>query len=466
MLLFCVVVVILEATMGLQSRFASTMMPLRSPRTLVTKLGAERAVNKYLLSNVVETRQVVGLQEGIKMRNLPGTDLTVSELCLGTMTMGEQVNIQDSIELMDKATQEYGINFLDTAESYPVPSAPSTQGRSETFIGEWLKQGGPSRRQNTVIATKVCGWSDQIDWCRKSGEMTRINRAQVIEAVDASLKRLGTDYIDLLQIHWPDRYVPLFGAPEYRYDLERTDVTPVKEQLEIMDELIKSGKVRHFGLSNETPYGVTDFVRTAEYHGLPRPVTTQNVYNLLARNDFETGMLEACSPLNNNVGLLAYSPLAGGALTGKYRKKFRDKLIIDENRLTKFVGYMHRYLAEPCSNAIEAYSEAADSVGLPLGALSLAFVTSRPFTTSTIIGATNLNQLEEAVLSLNIPISEEVKGILDAVYAKHPDPAKGIFDIVDPSKEYIDPSKLPWGAKDVDVDPELDLLISERLKKF
>ena len=458
--------VILEVAFGLQRLIAAKASTLRAPGKRLAPLCAEGAPNEYLMSNVVETRQVVGLQEGMKMRKLPGTDLTVSELCLGTMTMGEQVSLADSIAQMDKATQDYGINFIDTAESYPVPSAPSTSGRTEKYVGEWLKQGGPSRRQQTVIATKVCGWSDQIDWCRKNGELTRINRAQVIEAVDASLERMGTDYIDLLQFHWPDRYVPLFGAPEYRYDLERTDFTPIKEQLEIMDELMKSGKVRHFGLSNETPYGVTDFVRTAEFYGLPKPVTVQNVYNLLARNDFETGMLEACSPSNNNVGLLAYSPLAGGALTGKYRQQFRDQLVIDENRLTKFSGYMHRYLAEPSMNAVEAYSEAADSVGLPLGALSIAFVASRPFVTSTIIGATNLNQLEEAVLSLNIPISESVKATLDGVMAKHPDPTKGVFKIMDPSNEYIDPSKLPWGAKDVDVDPELDLLISERLKKF
>ena len=180
------------------------------------------------MDNVVEVRQVKGLQEGMKMRKLPGTDLVVSELCLGTMTMGEQVNLEDSLAQMDKAAQSYGINFIDTAESYPVPCAPSTTGRTEKYVGEWLKRGGSQRRQQTVIATKVCGWSDQIDWCRKSGELTRINRAQVMEAVDASLERLGTDYIDLLQIHWPDRYVPLFGAPEYRYDLERTDFYPGK----------------------------------------------------------------------------------------------------------------------------------------------------------------------------------------------------------------------------------------------
>ena len=438
----------------------------QSRRPLVGALYAQGASNQYLINNVEESRSVDGLQEGMKMRKLPGTDLVVSELCLGTMMMGEQTNKADSIEQMEKATSDYGINFIDTAESYPVPSAPTTQGRSEEFVGEWLKMGGSSRRQNTVIATKVCGFSDDITWCRKNGQGTRITEEQVMEAVDASLKRLGTDYIDLLQIHWPDRYVPLFGAPEYRYDLERTDSTPVKTQLEIMDKLIKSGKVRHFGLSNETPYGLTEFVKTAELLGLPKPVTTQNVYNLLVRNDFDTGMLEACSPMNNNVGLLAYSPLAGGALTGKYRKELRNGMEIDEHRLTKYVGFMHRYLADPSMEAVEAYSDAAEAIGLPLGPLSIAFVASRPFTTSTIIGCSNLQQLQEAVLSLNIPISDEVYNILDEVKRKHPDPTKGVFPVMDPSKEYVDPSKLPWGAKDVDIDPELDLLISERLNKF
>ena len=459
---FILGLVVVYSALGLGLRHLRT-----SRRSVIgTPLCAQGASNQYLISNVEESRAVEGLQEGMKMRKLPGTDLVVSELCLGTMMMGEQISKADSIEQMDKAAGEYGINFIDTAESYPVPSAPSSQGRSEEFVGEWLKQGGSSRRQNTVIATKVCGFSDEITWCRKNGQGTRVTEEQVMEAVDASLKRLGTDYIDLLQIHWPDRYVPLFGAPEYRYDLERTDSTPIKTQLEIMDKLIKSGKVRHFGLSNETPYGLTEFAKTAELLGLPKPVTTQNVYNLLVRNDFETGMMEACSPANGNVGLLAYSPLAGGALTGKYRKALRHDLNIDEHRLTKYVGFMHRYLADPTSDAIEAYCDAAEAIGLPLGPLSIAFVASRPFTTSTIIGCSNLQQLEEAVLSLNIPISDEVYTLLDDVKKKHPDPTKGVFSVMDPTKEYVDPSKLPWGAKDVDIDPELDLLISERLNKF
>jgi len=159
-------------------------------------------------------------------------------------------------------------------------------------------------REDVVISTKVCGYSKEITWCRSGEEATRVNRKQVIEAVDNQLRRLGTDYIDLLQIHWPDRYVPLFGSPDYLYELERSDSTPVKEQLEIMQELIQSGKVRHFGLSNETPYGLGEFVTTAKLLDLPKPCVTQNAYNLLCRNDFDTGMVEACSPANGDVGLL------------------------------------------------------------------------------------------------------------------------------------------------------------------
>lgn len=314
-----------------------------------------------------------------------------------------------------------------------------------------------------IISTKVCGYSDQITWCRSNGEGTRVNRQQVMEAVDAQLKRLGTDYIDVLQIHWPDRYVPLYGAPEYMYELERADTTPIREQLEIMQELIKSGKIRHFGLSNETPYGLTSFVKTAELLGLPKPCVTQNAYNLLVRNEFETGMLEACSPVHGNVGLLAYSPLAGGALTGKY---LNPKMVEPTARMRQFVGFMHRYISPPATEAVRKYQEVADIVSLPLAPLALAWVTSRPFVTSTIIGATNADQLRDNVFSLNIPINEEISELFNEVYRKHLDPTRGNFEVIDPNLEYIDPSKLPWGAKDQDVDPELDILINQRISKF
>jgi aryl-alcohol dehydrogenase-like predicted oxidoreductase len=399
----------------------------------------------------------------MKMRKLPSTDLIVSELCLGTMTYGEQNSKDEAFQQLDVATKEYGINFIDTAESYPVPSAPSTSGATESILGEWLKKGGKKRRQEVVISTKICGFSDQITWCRENGEGTRVTKEQVMYAVDAQLKRLGTDYIDLLQIHWPDRYVPLYGSPEYKYEMERADATPIRAQLEIMSELIKSGKVRHYGLSNETPYGVTTFTTMADMLGLPRPSVTQNVYNLLVRNEFETGMLEACSPLNANVGLLAYSPLAGGALTGKY---LDPKKVSQKARMRQFVGFMHRYVAPPAMEAVRRYQEVADAISMPLTPMALAWVYTRPFVTATIIGATNLQQLEDNVMALNMPISEEVARLINDVYRLHLDPTKGVFPVVDPNLEYIDPSKLPWGAKDQDVDPELDVLINQRLSKF
>lgn len=268
----------------------------------------------------------------------------------------------------------------------------------------------------------------------------------------------------MLQFHWPDRYIPLFGAPHYLHELERQDATPIREQLEIIDELIKSGKVRHFGLSNETPFGVTAFAETAKLLGLPRVSTTQNVFNLLERNDFETGMIEACSPANANIGLLAYSPLAGGALSGKYLDK---KSASNENsRMRQYIGYMYRYIAGPSAIAIKKYLEAADVISVPLAPLALSWVYSRPFVTSTIIGATNLKQLEENVLALNLPIADEIKNLIDQVYQQYRDPSKGTFEIVDPDQDYIDPSKLPWGAKDQEVDPELDIIINQRLSKF
>ena len=326
-----------------------------------------------------------------------------------------------------------------------------------------VEKGRQKQREKVVISTKICGFSDQITWCRKNGEGTRVTKDQVFEAVDAQLRRLGTDYIDLLSIHWPDRYVPLYGAPDYLYELERPDATPIKQQLEIMNELIKSGRVRHFGLSSETPYGVTSFTTTADMLGLPRPCVTQNAYNLPVRNEFETGMVEGCSPVNANVGLVAYSPLAGGALTGKY---LNPKAVDPSARMRQFIGYMHRYISPPAMEAVRRYQGVADAITMPLGPLALAWVYSRPFVTSTIIGATNLQQLEDNVMALNIPVSDEVTELINEVYRSHLDPTRGVFEIVDPTKDYLDPSKMPWGARDQDVDPELDILINQRLSKL
>jgi aryl-alcohol dehydrogenase-like predicted oxidoreductase len=341
-----------------------------------------------------------------------------------------------------------------------VPSAPSSTGSSERIVGRWLAQ-NKGARKDLVISSGVCGFSDQITWCRKGGEGTRLNRAQIMEAVDGTLARLGTDYIDLLQLHWPERYVPLHGA-EYQSGLERSDAIPIAEQLAVMAELIKSGKVRSFGLSNETPYGVAAFTASADLLGVPRPVCTQNTYNLLVRNDIECGMVEACSPVNGNVALLACSPLAGGALSGKYLSRSVDP----ESRMRRFVGYMTRFISEPAVEATRLYKELADEISMPLAPVALSWVYSRPHVTATVIGATSLSQLEDNVMALNIPVGAEVEAMVNRVHRKFLDPTKGVFEIVDPFMEYTDPSKLPWGGKDQDVDPELDILINQRLLKF
>lgn len=382
---------------------------------------------------------------------------------------GDQISEKDAIAQLDAATKIHGINFIDTAESYPVPSAPSTTGQSERIIGKWLKSMGKSKRDDVVISTKICGFSDEITWCRDTSKLgmddfqgTELSKKQIIEAVDAQLKRLGTDQIDLLQFHWPQRYVPLFGAPDYdlKKEREEREETSILAQLETINELVKSGKIKHFGLSNETPFGVAAFHSVAKAHGLPKAVTVQNAYNLLERNDFEQGMLETCSPRNCDLGLLAHSPLAGGTLTGKYLDMNSASM---ESRMRQYVGYMHRYVSPQSISAVQEYKNIADSFYLPLAPLALAYVYSRPFVLSTIIGATSPDQLADNVMALNMaPLSEDLVKEIDAVYRRNIDPTKGKFKVVDPNIEYIDPAKLPWGAKDQDVDPELDILISQR----
>lgn len=230
-----------------------------------------------------------------------------------------------------------------------------------------------------------------------------------------------------------------------------------------MADLIKAGKIRAYGLSNETPFGLSSFYHTASLLGLPRPVVTQNAYSLLERNDFETGMQEVCSPHNANIGLLAYSPLAAGALTGKYIN-MRD--VDARARMKHFVGFMHRYINPLAREAVEHYKGAADTLGLPLAQVALAFVYSRPFVTSTILGATSASQLEDDILALNIPVTDEAFRLLNGVYRRYVDPTKGVFEVLDPNVEYVDASKLPWGSKDEDVDPEMDALINQRAQKF
>ena len=355
------------------------------------------------------------------------------------------------------------MTFQDTAESYPFPAAMSTSGKAEELIGRWMATNA-SKRKDLILSSSVSGYSDQMNWLRGSNEGTRLTRQQIIQAVDASLKRLNTDYLDILQLHWPERYVPMNGAPEYLPKLERSDVTSIEDQLQVMDELIKAGKIRAFGLSNETPYGVAAFSTAARLLNLPRPVLTQCTHNLLVRNDLESGMIEACAPPNADVAILACSPLAGGALTGKY---LDAKTVPPNARMRQFVGFMNRFIAPPALEATRLYKEVAAEVSVPLTPLALAWVYSRPYVTSTVVGATSAQQLMDNVLPLNLqPLSEEVNSLLDKVYRQYLDPCRGVFDVTDPHMEYTDPSTLPWGGKDMDVDPDLDILLTQRFQRF
>lgn len=426
------------------------------------------------------TAKALGVPDGMKLRTLPNSDITVSEICLGTMMFGEQLTKEAAFEQMDTATKELGINFFDTAEYFPLPSTPSTAGRSEKIIGDWFKNhasGKAKARESVVISLKVCGFGDEMTWLRKDGKGTRVNREQIIEAVDSALKRLNTDYIDILMIGWPDRYVPMYGSDAFNFAMDRDGSTPFTVLLETMKELIKAGKIRSYGVANETPFGITSLHTHAKLLSMPMPVCLQSPYNLLIRNSFENGLEEACAPDRTSMPVIAYAPLAGGALSGKYipppvvpslspSSSSRLSPHLTEGRLRKYPGFQHRYLSEPAENAIKDYLGVARTMSLPLAPLALAWVYTRPFVTSTVIGASTIKQLKENVQALNIPISQEAHTLFNNVYKKHLDPTRGVFDVVDPSLKTIDPSKLPWGAKDEDVDPELDVLIAQRMGKL
>jgi aryl-alcohol dehydrogenase (NADP+) len=337
------------------------------------------------------------------------SDLKVSEICLGTMTFGQQNTIEDAQKQLDYAVAQ-GINFIDTAEMYPVPPRAETQGRTEAYIGEWLKK---QQRDKLIIATKIAGPGRAIKWVR--GGATNIQRDNIKQAVDDSLKRLQTDYIDLYQIHWPDRYVPLFGQTEYNPNFERETVS-IAEQLTAFADVIKAGKIRYLGLSNETPWGVSEFSHIAKQLGLPKVVSIQNAYNLLNR-EFDRHLAEAC--YYENIGLLAYSPLGFGVLSGKYV----DGKKPDNTRLTLFQNFGQRYFKPNVNEAVAAYAEIARKHNIKLAQLAIAFVRSRWFVTSTIIGASTIEQLKENIESVNIVLDKDILAELDAVHTRYPNPA-------------------------------------------
>ena len=349
----------------------------------------------------------------MEKRKLGRTDLEVTSLCLGTMTWGEQNTKAEAYEQLDYATEQ-GINFIDTAELYPVPARAETQGRTEEIIGDWMADRG--NRADIVLATKVIGRSGNT-WFRNDGSGGRLTRPQILEAVDKSLKRLKTDYIDLYQIHWPDRNVTQFGANPtiYAYPTQAEDETSIGETLAVMQELVDAGKVRHIGLSNESGWGTMNYVREANAGTGPRAVSIQNAYSLLNRT-FEINLAEIA--MREQVGLLAYSSLAQGILTGKYLDGKKPA----GARMTLFANFGGRYQTIGAEPATRAYLKIAEQFNVNIAQLALAFVTSRPFTTSTILGATTLEQLKTDIASKDLVITEEMEKAINQVHQLHGNP--------------------------------------------
>jgi len=346
----------------------------------------------------------------MQKRALGGSGIEVTDICLGTMTWGEQNSEADAHAQIDWALA-HGINFIDTAEMYPVPPGRETQGRTERYIGSWLAR-HRARRGEFVLASKIAG-PGRRDWIR-NGE-THVSARTIPWAIDDSLQRLQTDYLDLYQIHWPERNVPLFGTWQFDVAKEK-EATPILEQIEALAAAVRAGKIRAYGLSNETAYGLCEFSRLAAQHGLPRPVSVQNGYNLVSRT-FDGDLAEASFRLD--IPLLAYSPLAMGLLAGKYRGGAQPP----EARLAKFPNFGERYKRPRCIAAAEAYCEVAAAHGLSPAALALAFVRGRPFVASTIIGATSLAQLDELAASFELTLSPAVLADVEQVHERYTSPA-------------------------------------------
>ena len=344
----------------------------------------------------------------MKYTTLPGTDIKVSKICLGTMTFGNQNTKQQGFDQMDLSLDQ-GVNFFDTAELYPVPANSTTQGETERIMGNWFQKTG--NRSRVVLATKVAGPGSYTAHIRDNMSFDKRN---ITEALDNSLKRLKTDYIDLYQLHWPERMTNFFGQRGYVHNPKDTWIDNFEEALEVLDDLIKVGKIRHIGVSNESPWGLMRYLELSK-KGLPKAITIQNPYSLLTRV-FEIGNSEMC--MREEVGLLAYSPLGFGRLTGKYRGGHN----LDKARLKVFPN-MARYNSDQSIEATEHYYQIAKNHGISLTQMALAFVNQQPFLTSNIIGATNLEQLQENIGSIDLTLSKEIMKEIEAVHNKIPNPA-------------------------------------------
>lgn len=346
----------------------------------------------------------------MEYRQLGTSSLKVSQICLGTMTFGEQNTVSDAAEQLDYALDQ-GVNFVDCAEMYPVPPRPETQGRTEEYIGKWLSTRGG--RDKVIIASKVAGRGEANPGVRHLRSGPRLSRDHVLKACDDSLKRLGTDYIDLYQIHWPERQTNFFGRLGYQH--QGDDGIRIAETLNALEELVEAGKVRYIGISNETPWGMHEYLRESVVYGKPRIVSIQNPYNLLNRT-FEVGCAEVS--IREQCGLLAYSPLAFGVLSGKYLEGAKP----EGARLTLYERFQ-RYTSERSNVATEAYVKLARQFGLDPAQMALAFVNQQPFVTANIIGATTMEQLRTNIASVELWLDKEQLAAIEIIHQHNPNPA-------------------------------------------
>jgi len=345
----------------------------------------------------------------MKYNKLGTTEIEVSEICLGTMTFGEQNSELEGHEQMDYALDN-GVNFFDTAEMYAIPSTKENNGKTEEIIGSWFAKTG--NRDKVILATKVTGPSPNFPYI---ADNLGFSRGRVMEAIDRSLTRLQTDYVDLYQLHWPERYTNYFGQRGFTLKKDEQWEDNFADVLDTLNNLIKEGKIRHWGLSNETPYGTMRFLAEADRLGVARPSSIQNPYSLLNRT-FEVGNAEVA--IREDVGLLAYSPMAFGLLSGKYHKKTDSS----RDRLNKY-KQMSRYNSQICYDATASYIEIAEEYNMTIAQMCLAFVNQQDFLTSNIIGATTMEQLKENVESSDILLSDEVIKKIEKVHESMPNPA-------------------------------------------
>lgn len=344
----------------------------------------------------------------MKYTTLPNTNIKVSKICLGTMTWGNQNTQDEGFAQMDLALDK-GVNFFDVAELYPVPATAETYAETERIIGNWFEKTG--NRDKVVLATKIAGPGDYTAHIRTNG----FSKDALNDAVNHSLKRLKTDYIDLYQLHWPERNTNTFGIRDYKHDVNDEWKDNFNDVLHALDKEIKAGKIRYVGISNEKAWGTMRYLEESKKHNLPRMISIQNAYSLLNRT-FEGDLAEIA--IRENVKLLAYSPMAFGVLSGKYIKG----TAADNARLKLFPRFA-RYSSEQATEATKAYLKLAEENNLSLAQMSLAFVNQQPFVLSNIIGATTLEQLEENINSIHVELSKEVLAKINAIHAKIPNPA-------------------------------------------